>query len=65
MKFTLFFFNLFFLFEISALAYIDPGTGSVILQAIIGIIATIGTTAALYFNKIKNFFKRKNKKNNE
>ena len=39
-------------------AYLDPGTGSIILQAIIGFLATIGTTIFLYWQKLKLFFKK-------
>ena len=46
-----------------ALAYIDPGTGSIILQALLGAIAAIGATVTLYINKIKNFFSKFKKKN--
>jgi hypothetical protein len=33
-------------------AYLDPGTGSIILQAIIGGLAMGAVTARLYWNKI-------------
>ena len=36
-------------FHTDAYAYIDPGTGGIILQAIIGAIATVG----IFFNKLK------------
>ena len=45
-----------------AYAYIDPGSGSIIIQAILGAIAAVGTTASIYWSKIKKFF-TKNKKN--
>ena len=57
---TLFFFSAIFITE--AHSYIDPGTGSIILQAIIGGIAALGFTIKLYWYKIKSFFKKKNKK---
>ena len=57
---TLFFFSTIFITE--AHSYIDPGTGSIILQAIIGGIAALGFTIKLYWYKIKSFFKKKNKK---
>jgi hypothetical protein len=38
-------------------AYLDPGTGSIILQAIIGGIAMGAVTARLYWNKILLLFK--------
>tara|TARA_B100000965_G_scaffold375325_1_gene367290 strand:+ start:492 stop:698 length:207 start_codon:yes stop_codon:yes gene_type:complete len=46
----------------NAYAYIDPGSGSIIIQAILGAIAAVGTTASIYWSKIKKFF-TKNKKN--
>ena len=46
-------------------AYLDPGTGSIILQAVIGFIAFITTTITLYWRKfkelLKKIFKSKNK----
>ena len=51
--------------EQNVYAYIDPGTGSIILQAIIAAIAT----GMVFFNnlkqKIKNFFKSKKNEKNE
>ena len=41
-----------------ALAYIDPGTGSVILQAVVGLIFAGAVTIKMYWAKILNFFKR-------
>ena len=45
-----------FFFISKSFAYIDPGTGTIIIQAIIGLIATISTTIYIYFKKIKSFF---------
>lgn len=42
----------------SAYAYIDPGTGSIILQAIIGFAVAALTTLKLYWQKIKSFLKK-------
>ena len=54
---------LYFYFFSNAKAYIDPGSGSILLQALIGGIAAAGATLAIYWNKIKNFiFKLKKKK---
>lgn len=39
-------------------AYLDPGSASVILQAILGGIAAAGATIALYWKKFKDFFLR-------
>ena len=40
-----------------AYAYLDPGTGSIILQAVIAFIALIGSYIGFYWKKVKNFFK--------
>ena len=57
----------YFVFEIKAYAYLDPGTGSVILTAIIAAIATAGATITHYWRKIKmkikGLFVRKDKNN--
>lgn len=42
----------------NAFAYLDPGTGSIILQAIIAVIATTSATLAYYWRKIKIVFKK-------
>jgi|TARA_B100001971_G_C18195266_1_gene541072 hypothetical protein len=42
----------------NAYAYIDPGSGSIILQAILGAIAAIGATISIYWLKIKKFFSK-------
>ena len=59
--------SFYFLFEIKAHAYLDPGTGSIILQAIIAVIATAGATIAFYWRKIKmkikDLFVKKDKNN--
>jgi hypothetical protein len=57
----------FFLVITNAYAYLDPGTGSFILQAIIGFLAALFSGFLYYFNKIKNFFLKifKKKNNNE
>lgn len=40
----------------SAFAYLDPGTGSMVLQAILGGAAVALATGSLYVQKIKSFF---------
>ena len=40
-------------------AYLDPGTGSIILQAIVGTIAGAFVVIKLYWYRIKNFFKNR------
>ena len=37
-------------------AYLDPGTGSMLIQGIIGAIAAVGVTLKLYWHKIKLLF---------
>jgi hypothetical protein len=52
----------------NAHAYLDPGTGSIILQAILGAIAAGFSYCVFYWNKVKNFFKKlfkKKEKNNQ
>ena len=39
-----------------AYAYLDPGTGSIILQALLGGIAGAAIAAKLYWSRIKSFF---------
>jgi hypothetical protein len=48
--FTIFFY---FLLTVSSHAYLDPGTGSIILQLIIGFIAAISSWCFLFWSKIK------------
>ena len=37
----------------SAMAYIDPGTGSMLLQVILGGFAAVGVVLKLYWHKIR------------
>lgn len=39
--------------SLPAYAYLDPGTGSMLIQGIIGAIAAVGVTLKLYWHKIK------------
>lgn len=43
-------------FSQHAAAYLDPGTGSMILQGIIAGIAVVGFTIKSYWYKIRGFF---------
>ena len=45
-------------FAAPALAYLDPATGSMIVSAILGILATIGLAVKTYWYKLKSVFKR-------
>ncbi len=53
-----------FLIVTNAYAYLDPGTGSFILQAIMGFLAALAAGFLYYWTKVKNFFLRLFKKNN-
>ena len=46
---TIIFINFFFINN--AYAYIDPGSGSIILQALLGALAAAGATVSIYWNK--------------
>ena len=50
---------LFFLFWPSpSYAYLDPGTGSILLQGLLAGIAAVITTLSLCWSKIKYFFSK-------
>lgn len=40
------------------IGYLDAGSGSMILQMLVGGIAAVGVTMKLYWQRIKAFFKR-------
>lgn len=42
----------------TAFAYIDPGTGSIIIQGLVATIAAIGIAGKLYWQRIVRFFRR-------
>ena len=44
--------------------YLDPGSGSMIIQLVLGAILGLGVFLRLYWKKIKNFFMR-GKENSE
>lgn len=46
-------------------AYIDPGTGSVIVQALIGLAVGVGVLAKTYWAKIRSFFGSKSQKDEQ
>jgi len=37
-------------------AYLDPGTGSMLLQALIAALMGMGITLKIYWERIKNYF---------
>ena len=55
----------YFLFSNNAHAYLDPGTGSIILQVIIAFFASVAAFISFYWKKFKDFISNlfpKNKK---
>lgn len=42
-----------------AKAYLDPGTGSMIIQIVIGSVLAVGYTVKVYWKKLKSFFRKK------
>ena len=44
------------IFSNPAYAYLDPGTGSILLQGLVAAVAGVIATGGIYWNKIKNFF---------
>lgn len=47
------------LIPVSALAYLDPTTGSMVISAIVGLFASLLLAIKTYWYRIKAFFKRK------
>jgi amino acid permease len=45
-----------------AVAYLDPSTGSMVVSAIVGILASIALALKTYWYRIKAFFRRDGKK---
>lgn len=43
----------------TALAYLDPTTGSMLISAIVGLFASLVLAIKTYWYRIKGFFKRK------
>jgi len=43
-------------------AYLDPSTGSMVISAIVGILASIALALKTYWYKIKGFFRRSQQK---
>ena len=46
------------LFVSDAYAYLDPGTGSLVIQILIGALAGIGITLKIYWHRIKEKFSK-------
>jgi hypothetical protein len=51
-----------FLVSPRAYAYLDPSTGSMVISAIVGILASIGLALKTYWYRVRAFFRRDDKK---
>ena len=49
---------IFFAPSANAYAYLDPGTGSMIIQALLGVLAAVGAYITLYWRKFKNLINK-------
>jgi hypothetical protein len=56
MRLIIRFIIIYYLLSNPAYAYLDPGIGSVVMQAIIGGVAVVTTVASVYWQKFKKFF---------
>jgi O-antigen/teichoic acid export membrane protein len=52
-------------FSPAAFAYLDPSTGSMVVSAIVGIFASIALAVKTYWYKIKGWFRRDERKQDE
>lgn len=43
--------------EVPVYAYLDPGSGSMLLQVLLGGFAAIGVIGKLYWNRLNSFFR--------
>lgn len=59
------YFCVLFMLPISAFAYLDPGTGSMLLQVILGGVAAVGVAIKLYWHKLRVALGRRKKENPE
>ena len=50
--------TIFFLTTSSAYAYLDPGTGSIIIQALLGILAAGVATVSIYWTNFKSIMSK-------
>tara|TARA_B110000014_G_scaffold262783_1_gene257609 strand:- start:6033 stop:6233 length:201 start_codon:yes stop_codon:yes gene_type:complete len=46
------------IFVSNAFAYLDPGTGTVILQALVGVLVGVGITIKVYWHRIREKFRK-------
>ena len=55
--------SIYFFLTSNAYAYLDPGTGSIILSAIVGGLVTIKTYWQMIIEKVKKLFSKNENKN--
>lgn len=60
-KYAFVFCCLLFISAENAYAYIDPGTGSMLIQVIAGIVLACGASIGIFWSRIKRFFSKKDK----
>ncbi len=60
MKHAFFFIIFFVLFVEPAYSYLEPGTGSILVQLIMGGMAGVLMVIKLYWNRVKSFFIKTN-----
>ena len=65
MKFFWLFPYFYFAFIADAYAYLDPGTGSLIIQGIIAGSLTVALIAKAYWYKLVSFFKKESQEESE
>ncbi len=58
-------FALILAYPADAYAYVDPGSGSVIVTTILGLFAAVGYTIRKYYYKIRRFFRKSDKSEDE
>lgn len=63
MKYVYLIILFYFLLTKNAYAYLDPGTGSIIVSALVAGLVTIKTFWRTLILKVKNFFKKNKTKN--
>ncbi len=51
-------------FEAPVDAYLDPGSGSMLLQILLGGFAAVGVIGKLYWHRLASLFKRKDPQGN-
>ena len=55
---SIIFFNIVILSAKNVYAYIDPGTGSMMIQVIIAVVAAVGVSVGVAWGRIKNIINR-------